>query len=205
MENKNITSLIPIDLPSLELANKSISITNKIIIESVEQELFNWWNSLSNNWQRIFLLQIGENNSNISYNNLKRIIQLNNLSCSNIKMENDIFTSFTPEIYDLAPIIRLKDLKVFSCCNKGIKDINELSHLTQLEELWLSWSNVEDLTPLVGLECLKELYLQGTKVKSIKPLMMIQSLKYLSLREVFLTTSEVEEFKFMNPDCKIAL
>lgn len=202
-DNKIENSLIPIGSTGLVRVGNSIDITNKILLESREQELFSWWNLMSNEWQLIFRLQIGLFSNNVSYNALKKITKLNNLSCSNIKIENGIFTSFTPQIYDLTPIKKLNELRVFSCCAKKLNGINQLSHLLNLEKLWLSWSTVEDLTPLDNLLNLKELYLQGTKVKTLKPLMKLKSLNYLSVIGVDLPTSEIEEFKFINPSCKI--
>lgn len=186
---------------AIEKVGNIIALTDKLLLTTFDK--WAWWNGLSEEWKIVFRLQIGDITNRITANKLKEIKRLDYLSCSNIEKKNGILVSHTPEIKELSPLKDLTNLKTLSCCNKKIVNIEVLKYLKNLESLSLSGCLVKDLTPLKKLERLKELNLQGTKIKTIEPIQNIKSLRYLSVSNTSVSQSEVDEFKIINPNCKI--
>lgn len=85
-----------------------------------------------------------------------------------------------------------------------IKNIEPLSDLVNLKELYLCSTRVRDLKPLKGLKELQVLALDETQVSSLKTMKGLKNLEYLSIRNCkYITNEEVEDLQKALPNLKI--
>jgi outer membrane biosynthesis protein TonB len=85
--------------------------------------------------------------------------------------------------------------------------VAQLSVLTNLSHLGLSWTSVTDdgLGHLVGLPSLRTLDLNHTKItdRGLEHLAQIQTLKRLSIKETVITEAGVAKFREALPNCEV--
>ena len=84
-------------------------------------------------------------------------------------------------IADLAPIVRLQQLKVLNLDYSRVSDIRPLAGMVGLIELYLSRTGVGDLRPLAGLTCLEFLALDDVPASDFSPLAGLLNLTFLAL------------------------
>ncbi|MCH7493256.1 leucine-rich repeat domain-containing protein, partial [bacterium] len=83
---------------------------------------------------------------------------------------------------DLTSLAKLTNLRVLSLQDTQVSDLNPLTKLMSLEELWLNGSKqVSDLTPLAKLTSIELLALDDTRVNDLTPLAKLTSLQELRL------------------------
>ena len=88
--------------------------------------------------------------------------------------------------------------------NNQISDINALSKLTRLKEIWLQANQVRDVTPLSKLVQLKELFLQANQVRDVTPLAGLVKLETLFLTDnPIQDTSPLRTLLDRNPNLKL--
>jgi Leucine-rich repeat (LRR) protein len=169
------------DIPNNSLKIASIY-TSKL---NQEEDLRNWWNNLSAEWQDFFgndilisdsinlndieliddstLIINGEPvtsfNRSALYRNLKRI--------SNMQ---EIDLSGNLEITDLSAISKLSELQEVNISDTRVTDIIPLRNLTKLEVLVCSKCLIDDISPLKYATNLKELYFNHTPLSKISVL-----------------------------------
>ncbi len=76
---------------------------------------------------------------------------------------------------------KLKGLRSLSLISRGITDLQPLSNLTNLTELFLGGNQISDINPLSGLTNLKTLNLSFNQISDVKPLASLTNLTELVL------------------------
>lgn len=104
---------------------------------------------------------------------------------------------------DIRDLDRLTELESLSLSDNKLTDLSPLSGLTKLSSLQLSDNNISDLSPLSGLTQLKTLYLDGNPIQDFTPLYSLSSLKTLSMKDISVSTRQLEELQEALPDCSI--
>ena len=87
--------------------------------------------------------------------------------------------------------------------NANIEDLELLTQINKLQELFITNSKIADLSPLAEIDSLRLVVLTGTEVTDLTPLQTLPKLKYLNLHQTPLTSEQVNDFANANPDCKI--
>ena len=84
-----------------------------------------------------------------------------------------------------------------------LSDVNELSSLDLLEELYLANNQISLADPLGFLERLKVLDISDNHIDDISVLNHLQNLEYLNISGNPISDSQVAQFKQYNPDCVV--
>lgn len=77
--------------------------------------------------------------------------------------------------------VACKRLKVLYLHNNAIKQITNLSHLTQLTHLYLQWNRIRTIENLDQLKNLRKLYLSYNEIQSLDGLEHLHQLEELHL------------------------
>lgn len=85
------------------------------------------------------------------------------------------------DVTDVAPLVKLKNLKLLRFRNIDVNSIKSLEKLSQLTSLDCNNTNIRDLTPLEKLINLQSLYLSSTQIHSLDALMNLTSLRELDI------------------------
>jgi len=150
---------------NVNLQNKDMKIVSIYSTKlNEEEDLKNWWLSLSPEWKAIFTRQ---NNlqSSPSISDLRRIQNMTDLDISNVAT-----------IQNLEPLSQMRQLQRLNFSNTNILDISPLRNLTRLEVLNCENTKVADLTPLRYATDLKELHISLTQVTDLTPVARFQKL-----------------------------
>ena len=163
--NNNQERFIEINLQEESKDLKIASIyTTKL---SMDEELKQWWEELSYEWQAIFRRKV-EINDSVNAEKLMQISQITELDLSNNNY-----------ILDLTGVGKLSNLKVLDISNTSITDLIPLRNLTKLEVLNCSNTEVEDFSPLRYSIQLKSLVANRTKLNDLEPLARFSYLEKL--------------------------
>ncbi|UXP31513.1 leucine-rich repeat domain-containing protein [Reichenbachiella agarivorans] len=157
---------------------------------SREEELKNWWASLSYGWINIFksyvpfdvisdpvLFKISSLDS-LSLSGNQFILDIEPLSALRDLKVLDISQS---KITDLSPLRYARNLQKLKASNTQIKDINTLEYFEKLTYLDLSHTEVTDITSIAKLKQLKYLDLSNTPVINFAPLQQLSTLTNINL------------------------
>lgn len=177
-QNKNQLTTTTGNGIALRNASRSLKITNKLLAEVDDFEKhWEWWIRLSDKWRVVLLCGLG--------------------IVTPIIIEDDYPYTY----YDFDTTFEnIKNLRIDINDKKHIKSyLLQLVNLTSigiLEELCPS-----DLSPLSHLENLEELYLIGCGVEDIKPIAVLKKLKILQLGmevRLYMKDSSVEQYEPCN-------
>ena len=94
-------------------------------------------------------------------------------------------------------------IKELSLMGKNISDITYITNLTNLESLDISFTYVENIEPLLNCKSLKKLNISSTRIKNIMPLKNLPQLDSVSMWNLWLDRSQVNELKENLPNLKI--
>ena len=151
---------------------------------SEKEELANWWNNLSFEWQSVFKRHLGVYDT-IDYQQLQNIIKITKLDVS----DNEY-------IDDLRGIGKLKDLKELDISRTKVDNLIPLRNLTNLLILKCSETKISSLEPLKYASNLEKLICNRTQVDKLDNFE-----KYIKLREVNLAhtpITDIENLKYLN-------
>ena len=168
---KDVNDIIIKDIfDKREFLINSLNNLEKILIEGGNKITIDWWNSLSNEWKELFLLNIGLGNNIEEETIISEIIQLSSFKI-NFEYSNKII-----DLYPLKNLINLRELSI----QISKFELIPLSGLLYLNSLKLNKNRVS-LEPLITLQSLEVLELPANKV-SLKPLKSLINLKELNLK-----------------------
>lgn len=134
-----------------------------------EEDLMNWWHSLSFEWKSILKSRIGLADS-VSINDLKNLTEIKELDVSGSNL-----------LVELSGLVKLTELRKLDLSNTRITDILPVRNLTRLKELDISYTKIKDLSPLKYASELEILHLDHTEAASLEMLKNSTKLKVLTL------------------------
>lgn len=202
---------VEINLDPEELDLKIASIyTTKL---SQNEDMALWWNKLDDTWRNIAGNDINLKND-IPLNEVISIIDSVMITkndstvaidesvykhIENFLQKTELDVSLNPEIIDLTPLSKMRNLEELNISGTGVNDlspirtltnlkslkcemtgINSLSPLiycTNIEVLMINDTQIEDLTPAENFTNLEELYCFNTNISDISPLSSLINLK----------------------------
>lgn len=162
---------------------------------SRDEELLEWWGTLSYTWEDYFKSKIGlSENDSVTLDHLYKISSTDSINLSGNQY-----------VIDLEPIHALRDLKYIDISNTRITELNPISNVTfltylniantatkeiqfikysdKLTVLDISGTQIQDLSELGNLKQLHTLRAVKTPIMSFGILNSFESLRYLNLRE----------------------
>lgn len=185
LNNENITNTkerfveINVDRKSNELKIASIY-TTKL---SRDEELTEWWSTLSYTWEAFFREKIGlSEEDSIMLEHLYKISTIDSLDFSGNEY-----------VLDLEPIHALRDLKYINISNTKIVELNPISHVTFLNYLDISNTPTEDIQFIKYSDNLGYLNISNTQIQDISELGNLKNLH--SLKAV---NTPVQSFAVLN-------
>jgi hypothetical protein len=132
-------------------------------------ELTGWWQSLPDPWKSYFVAGFTLH-SPPAKEQLHQLFYLEMLEIDN-----------NPDINTYEPVSQLVNLKVIKFNELGNGDLQHLSGLSRLRELYCTTMPVVDLTPISRLEKLEVLNIENTPVDDLKPLSPLKNLRKINL------------------------
>ncbi|AFL85187.1 hypothetical protein Belba_2642 [Belliella baltica DSM 15883] len=147
---------INVDKQSNELKIASIY-TTKL---SRDEELLEWWESLSYTWTSYFKSKIGlADQDSVELNHLYKISTIDSIDFSGNQY-----------VMDLEPIEALRDLKYIDISNTQIKELNPISNVTFLSYLNISNTPTKDIQFIKYSDRLTYLDISNTEINDISEL-----------------------------------
>lgn len=185
LNNEKITNTkerfveVNVDKKSNELKIASIY-TTKL---SRDEELTEWWSTLSYTWESYFRLKIGlAEEDSVMLDHLYQISIIDSLDFSGNEY-----------VMDLEPIHVLRDLKYINISNTKIVELNPISHVTFLNYLDISNTPTEDIQFIKYSDNLGYLNISDTQIQDISELGNLKKLH--SLKAV---NTPVQSFAVLN-------
>ena len=193
LNNLGLLKVIYCDNSKIKLGEASTFMDNNpsCLVIYNSQELVNWWNGLSAEWQNIFKTTYGISVP-VTKEKLHYLINQNTLSIA-----------YNRNIKSLDPLSMLHRLEVLELQNTSINDLTPLSGLSNLEVLNLVNTDVKSLDPLSSLHNIKQIMFDETKIADISPLSGSNKLEVIYCDKTGVTNETVLEFKVKNNDCLI--
>lgn len=194
LNNEKITNTKPrfvevnVDKKSNELKIASIY-TTKL---SRDEELTEWWSTLSYTWESFFRQKIGlSEEDSVMLDHLYKISIIDSLDFSGNEY-----------VIDLEPIHVLRELKYINISNTRIVELNPISHVTFLNYLNISNTPAEDIQFIKYSDNLGYLDISNTKIQDISELgnlKKLHSLKAVNTPiESFAVLNSFESLKFLD-------
>ncbi len=174
---------------------------------------FEWWNSLSPVWKRIFTAKLNLSEKPDA-DELQKIFDITKLNILGNR-----------EVLSIEPLRRLKKLRFLNISDTKIASLSALENLKNLEIIWFRYTPISDLNPLKNLKNLKGLDFDFTEVRDLSSIADLPNLKHLScaitnvnsLYPVYdmpnlsklnctthlLSNESIEQFKFDNNRVKV--
>lgn len=222
---------VEINLDPEELDLKIASIyTTKL---SQDEDMALWWNKLDDTWRNIISSDITLEN-NIPLNEVISIIDtvMITKNDSTVSLDENIFkhienflqsteldVSLNPEIIDLTPLSKLRDLEDLNISGTGVNDLSPIRTLTNLkslkcemtgintlaplvyctniEVLMINDTQIEDLSTVVNFEKLEELYCFNTNIVDLTPIDGLENIKV-----IWANDTKIENIDALN-SCKL--
>lgn len=207
---------------TLRRTDTLINITNKLLaqtgIKGISQmsddELWEWWLSLDDEWRFLFLrqglelelwidddwyfdknfdYQVGFDwfDKELTFVYVKAIQNLTNL---------DLHSN---QIQDISALANLTNLTSLGLLNNKIQDISVLANLTNLTKLYLWDNKIQDISVLANLTNLTSLGLSHNQIQDISVLASLIKLEYLDLSRNPINPQDIEWLQQKLPNCKI--
>ncbi|SHN00891.1 hypothetical protein SAMN04488057_105182 [Cyclobacterium lianum] len=169
LENENIENTKPryieinLDHDSNELKIASIY-TTKL---SRDEELLEWWSSLSLEWESLLKEKFGiQEEDSVELDMLYKISGLDSLDLSGNRL-----------LVDISPIQVFRDLKYLDISHTQIKELAPVSNVTYLSHLDVSHTPTADIQFIKYSDKLVYLDISGTAVDNIEELTSLKGLK----------------------------
>jgi Leucine-rich repeat (LRR) protein len=153
--------------------------------------LVNWWEGLSDEWQKILSKNAGLDQYQIDERTLHIIsylenIKIDSVDCKNLDPLSEFYYLKGLEInhVNISDITRLQDHKGLTSLKITASPITDFSHvmtLKQLRILDISNTGIEDLDFIAELKALEVLKIAGTKIRKLNPLSNLTHLKELDI------------------------
>lgn len=170
---------INVDQKSNELKIASIY-TTKL---SRDEELTEWWGTLSYTWESYFRGKIGiAEEDSITLDHLYKISIIDSLDLAGNEY-----------LIDLIPIEALRDLKYIDISNTNVVELNPISNVTFLNYLNISNTPTEDIQFIKYSENLEYLDISGTQIQDISELSNLKKLHTLKAKNTI-----VQSFAVLN-------
>jgi len=160
---------IEVNLNEEEKNLQIVSIYSSRFNESAE--LTEWWSTLSNPWKK-YLTKDYPNKDSINLNDIKKIINTENIDISENK-----------EISDLSPLDKFTKLKTLNISGTKINSLQEIRNLTLIESLIADQSLLNNLDPIKYCSKLKEISLGECPLQNIDVLQNFKKLEDLNLNK----------------------
>jgi hypothetical protein len=176
-------------------------------------ELTSWWNSLDDNWKKIFSSAIGLK-SEPTTENLHQITLIRKIDVKDDSLIkglepltalinlDELNISNTP-VVDLGPLKKSAHLRTLDISGTAVASLEPVRNLRQLEKLYLEGTEITDLEPLEQAENLGLLNIEHTGINSLDPLAGVKDLEIIWADQSGLTPEVVNRFMDGNPGCEI--
>ncbi len=135
---------------------------------SRDEELAEWWSTLSYEWESYFRNKLGYEDDSLTTDQLYKISVIDSINLSGNKL-----------IHTLAPIEALRDLKYVDISNTNIEELNPISNVTFLTFLNIANTPTQDIQFIKYSDRLLFLDISGTQVEDISELGNLKLLKTL--------------------------
>ncbi len=177
---------------NLEKSSKNLKIASIYTTQSsFEDELKNWWNDLSYEWQAIFRRNLDQYDS-ITNNDLLNISQIEKLDLSNNNYIVDLYgvsklsqlkelDISNTRVIDLLPLRNLTKLEILNCSNTEVSDLTPLRYSVNLKTLISSNTKITDISTVARFNQLNQLNLAGNPVNDVSPISKLRNLLELDL------------------------
>ncbi len=188
--------------------------TNELKIASIyttklsrDEELAEWWSSISLEWASYFRGKFGFTNDTLTADQLYKISTLDSINISG----NQIIQNLEPievlrdlkymdisntQIVELNPISNVTFLTYLNIANTPTQDIQFIKYSDRLTYLDISGTNIQDLSELGNLKQLHTLKAVKTPVMSFEVLNSFSALKSINLSESgFNNLENIQELK----------
>jgi hypothetical protein len=84
-----------------------------------------------------------------------------------------------------------------------VVDLSPLENLTELTLLWMGGTKIKDLSPLRRLTKLENVDVRTSKVNDITPLMELPNLKTLTIQNLRVPRTQIDQFKSKHPGADV--
>jgi len=176
---------------SMEIANTFMDINPQCLVIYNSQELINWWDNLSLEWQSIFNKNYGISKP-VTKEKLHQLINQTRLSIA-----------YNQNISSLEPVRMLHRLEEIDLQHTLINDLAPLSGLANLESINLNQSKITSLKSLSSLNNLETISFIDTKINNLNPLLASNNIKRIYCDRSEITTKDVLSFNSLHPTCLI--
>jgi Leucine-rich repeat (LRR) protein len=181
-DDKTENSIIPKGSTDIVKISNYLTITDKILSESLSREIIGWWNSLDDIWKKIINASIGKIPE--IWENISTGIFINEYGTTETPNEGDIkIISNISSVNYNGSREWTKGMFTQDSDYSKINDIKPLKKLNQLKSLTLdNWSGKLDLSPLIAkkIECLD---LHGD-IENFEVLSTLKCLKNLKIKTI---------------------
>ncbi len=180
-DNGELSFMVSMDrtLTAMDLNNEKISNTKPRFVEvnvdkktnelkiasmyttklSRDEELAEWWNTLSYEWETFFRDKFNFGDDSLSIDQLYKISSVDSIDLSGNKI-----------IQSLAPIEALRDLKYVNISDTNIEELNPISNVTFLTYLNIANTPTQDIQFIKYSDRLNHLDISGTEIEDISEL-----------------------------------
>jgi hypothetical protein len=168
---------INLDKKSNELKIASIY-TTKL---SRDEELTEWWGTLSYTWESYFREKIGiTEEDSITLDHLYKISSIDSLNLAGNEY-----------LIELGPIEALRELKYIDISNTNVVELNPISNVTFLNYLNIANTPTEDIQFIKYSENLEYLDISGTQIQDISELGNLKKLHTLKAKNTIIQSFAV--------------
>lgn len=146
---------------------------------NTEEKRLLWWNSLDDEWRRVFQLTLDVIKDDEIWSldeDIKAIFELTGL-----ELINDFKPIYNLDHVGLNGLKHLTNLRWLEIPESRVARINDLELLTELRSLNLYANKITNIDPLRNFSFLKELTLDDNSIHDISPLSNLENLSYLGL------------------------
>ena len=150
-----------------------------ILVVYESRKLKKWFETLSQEWKKVFATYVNINLDDPSKEELHQIASISNIDISNNK-----------GIKSLEPLSRIQNLKVLNANNTSINSVEALSELRELNNLDISYTDLTNISPIGNLHSLEYLDISFTKVDNIETLINANKLKKINIESTLVSSLE---------------
>jgi len=162
-----------------------------VVVSFASAELEQWWNKMSDEWQKIFFIYQKLENPPTR----EQLHALMTIDSLNINGRSAINT--------LAPLTELPRLRWLDCSLTPVTTLAPLQDLLNLGYLNAKSTGITSVKPLSALAKLTFLNLDNTKVTDISPLTRLTGLELILADNSGITKEEANDFMSKNSSCLV--
>lgn len=138
-----------------------------------------WWQSLEDQWKMAFnetILQKGPVASTPDDNELASLFNYKYLRFAGPRAP---FPNMSFELTNLSGLAAFKEAELISVNFHLISNLDEISHLTRLKNLFLDNNQLANINGVKNMLTLEELFINDNQITSLKPIVKLTNLKSL--------------------------